>query len=565
MEKVAHSSFIKTSKNGRIDKFKVQTSTLLFALIIFLAAFLRLYRIQDYMTFLGDEGRDVLVVYKILHGQPTLLGPTASVGGFFLGPIYYYFITPFLWFFNYNPVGPAIMVGLFGIATVFLVYKIGSEFFNKGVGLIAAFLYSISPLAIAYSRSSWNPNLMPFFSLLVLYVLYKAINKNKNRLFILCGVLLGITMQLHYLATFLGVIIATYTFLARLHLKGVALTKTALQICKEYLYVFLGFFIGWSPFLAFEVRHDFPNIQSIISFIFSSGDAGSNNHFFSTIFNVFFRLFARLVTNFPPPEQVSLNVYKSIALWYYLTLALALASLLLLAYKFIKSFYNKEQFPKISLLALWLLIGVGLFGFYKKPIYDYYFGFMFPLPFLLVGLTISSLYTNAHAFASYIVNLLSKSLANRGRHELTRIGTTGKILSIGIFAALIWINVRGAPFRYPANRQLAQVEEISRFVLDKSEGKQFNFALIAGGNSDHAYRYFFTLWDRAPVTIENPQKDPKRKTVADQLLVVCETSPCAPLGNSLWEIAGFGRAEIINEWSVSVVKVYKLRHYKGKI
>ena len=42
-------------------------------LVLLLAAFLRLYRIQDYMTFLGDEGRDVLVAYNILHGHLTLL------------------------------------------------------------------------------------------------------------------------------------------------------------------------------------------------------------------------------------------------------------------------------------------------------------------------------------------------------------------------------------------------------------------------------------------------------------------------------------------------------------
>ena len=112
------------------------------------------------------------------------------------------------------------------------------------------------------------------------------------------------------------------------------------------------------------------------------------------------------------------------------------------------------------------------------------------------------------------------------------------------------------------NRQLEQVEKIARFVYDKSEGKPYNFALITGGNSDHAYRYFLTVWDKPPVTIENPKKDPQRSTVTDQLLVICEKHPCAPLGNSLWEIAGFGRAEIVGEWDVSVVKVYKLVHYK---
>src|SRR6266699_294743 len=114
-----------------IVKHKIQ---LLLSFILILASFLRLYRIQDYMTFLGDEGRDALVAYNILHGHFTLLGPTASVGGFYFGPIYYYFLAPALFLANYNPVGPAIMVALFGIATVFFVYKLGKEFFSPVVG-----------------------------------------------------------------------------------------------------------------------------------------------------------------------------------------------------------------------------------------------------------------------------------------------------------------------------------------------------------------------------------------------------------------------------------------------
>src|SRR6267378_2141643 len=115
---------------------KRKISLVLLILILFLAAFMRLYRISDYMTFLGDEGRDSLVVLDILHGHFTLLGPRASAGDFFTGPIYYYMMAPFLWLFHLDPVGPAIMVALFGIATVFLIYHIGKEFFDKKTGLI---------------------------------------------------------------------------------------------------------------------------------------------------------------------------------------------------------------------------------------------------------------------------------------------------------------------------------------------------------------------------------------------------------------------------------------------
>jgi len=129
---------------------------------------------------------------QYLHGHLTLLGPTSSVGGFFLGPIYYYFMAPFLWLFNYNPVGPAVMVALFGIATVWLIYIVGKDFFNAKVGLMAALIYAISPLVIVYSRSSWNPNPMPFFSLLILYSLYKALKRSSLKLFFAVGILFGL-------------------------------------------------------------------------------------------------------------------------------------------------------------------------------------------------------------------------------------------------------------------------------------------------------------------------------------------------------------------------------------
>lgn len=495
--------------------------------VLLLAVFLRLWKISEYMTFLGDEGRDVLVVYDILHGKFTLLGPTASVGGFFLGPIYYYFMAPFLWLFNYNPVGPAVMVALFGVATVFLVYKIGSEFFGFKAGLIASLLYTISPLVIAYSRSSWNPNLMPFFSLLTLYITYKAISKNKMVLFILGGIFLGIAMQMHYLATFLTIIIALY----------ILLNRGLFGIIKSYLLLFLGFLVGWSPFFAFEVRHGFPNLQSILNFIFSSGETGGSNKFLQITADVFFRLFGRLLTNFPPPEQVSLGAHSNIAVWYYATIFLGVLSLAVFFLQLIKTKRNDVNFQRLSLILIWFFTGIFLFGFYKKPIYDYYFGFMFPLPFLLVGNLISALFGN----------LFKKSA----------------ILAIVIFVLLLGINLKGTPFRYSSNRQLDQVEEISNFVLNKTERKPFNFALITLGNSDHGYRYFFKLRGRDPVVIQNPQIDPKRKSVTNQLLIVCEDPRCQPLGNPLWEVAGFGRAEIVGEWSVSVVKVYKLTHYNN--
>ncbi len=502
----------------------------LVGIIITLAAFLRFFRISEYMTFLGDEGRDVIVAKHILEGKLTLLGPRASAGDFFLGPIYYYFIAPFLWLTKLDPVGPAIMIAIFGVATVFLIYLVGKKLFDEKTGLFAASLYSVSPIVIAYSRSSWNPNPVPFFSILSLFLLYLGVKNNKLKLFFIVGILLGITMQLHYLAVFLAIIIVVFIFLGTLYIKR---KVEILDLGKKYISIFMGFVIGFSPFLAFELKHGFPNTRTIFGFIFSNTFSPEKNTSILTIASdVFFRLFARLITRFPPPEQVSIEAHLDLKIWQVITVFLAIAS--------IWAILRIKNRLTVILMLTWLILGVLLFGLYKRNIYDYYFGFMFPLPFLFVGNFLSELFGSKH---------------------LKRLGM---LVSISIFIFLFIFNLLGAPFLSLPNNQRGQVKKISEFILEKAENKPFNFALITGGNSDHAYRYFFEVEGNKPIDIQNLVIDPKRESVTNQLFVVCESIPCQPLGHPLWEIAGFGRAEVVNSWDISVVKVYKLIQYSDK-
>jgi 4-amino-4-deoxy-L-arabinose transferase-like glycosyltransferase len=533
MEKMAHLIPLKVPKNGWLGLFKeklLSPNSLIVFLILSLASFLRLYRISDYLTFLGDEGRDVLVVKHLLEGDLTLLGPRASAGDFFLGPIYYYFMAPFLWLFNFDPVGPAIMIGLSGIATTFLVYWIGKEFFGQKAGIFASILFAVSPLVLAYSRSSWNPNLMPFVTLLMLYILYQAVSKNSNKLFILVGILYGIAMQLHYIEVFVAPIIFFFILIGKFL---VAQKQKIKSLLLHYLSVALGFLIGWSPFLAFEFLHNFPNLRAISSFIFDSTDEGHvGNTFTGVISQVFVRVFGRLIYRFPLQEQApSIQRLESFP-WNYIVLLTAFISIILL-------FRVKNKLATV-LLALWLGFGIVLFGYYKKPIYDYYFAFLFPLPFLLLGNALEQIYSLKYF----------------------KLGS--KVIVIAFIAWLVYFNLKGAPFNYPANKQKDQMRTISEFVLSKTNGKPFNFALITPGNSDHAYRYYFELNNNSPITILPYDVDPDRKSVTDQLLIVCEMPDCKPHGNPLWEVAGFGRGEIDGKWKVSVVEVYKIRHYTGK-
>lgn len=532
---MAHSFSFKASKQTWITFFKRNLFTkesLPIIGILFLAAFLRLYKISDYMTFLGDEGRDVLVAKQILEGNLTFLGPRASAGDFYLGPIYYYFMTPFLLLFNYDPVGPAIMVALAGIVTVFLVYYITKEWINKPAGIIAAALYTVSPLVIAYSRSSWNPNLMPIITLTLLYVLYKAVVRPSWKLFLAVGILFGIAMQLHYIELFMAFVIFFFTLFGRIIISR---KFEVVLLFKSYAQMILGFLISFSPFIAFEVKNGFPNIRTIFSFVINpaTGDPAllSKSSFLEIVGDVFFRLFARLSFRFPEINKIETFDQTVIFIWSLGIICIAVLSIISLL-------RIKNNVVKL-LLVLWLVFGVILFGFYKKSIYDYYFEFMFPLPFILIG-----------GLFSY--PFIKKSNAF----------FKGSIVVI-VAAIFIW-NLLGMPFLAPPNKQKDQVKNISEFVLSQTNDKPYNFALLTPGNSDHGYRYFFEVAEMKPVEIENPIKDPHRTSVTEQLLIVCEDLTCSPLGHPLFEVAGFGRAEIADIWDLTVVKVYKLVPFSGK-
>ncbi len=478
-------------------------------LVLVLAAALRFYNLSGYLQFLGDQGRDVLIVKQmVVDHKWTLLGPNASVGGFFTGPIYYYFMLPFLWLFRLDPVGPAYLSAILGVATVGLIYWFGARFFSSRAGLIAAFLVAISPKMVDISRFSWNPNPVPFFTLLTFCFLYLAAVRNKLIFSFLAGAGLGILFQLHY------------TTLALIPIVGLcALVIFPRKRWVLNLFVGLGgFLLGNSLFLIFEIRHGFPNLISVWEFITRRGQtiAPRSFNFFWLVMEILRRLYG-----------MTLGVKD--LLWEYIFLFVSLGSL---------GFWLRKDGTRIkgAIILCWLIFGALVAGSYKGELYDHYFGHLYPLPFLLLGLT-----------GDY---LLKKAWT---------VPVATAVLGILIYFAIQWTYLR-----YPPQYMLDQVKEIDKMVLNYTSEKPYNLGLISNYNSDYGYRYYLELWGRSPVAIENPQNDPARATVTSQLVVICEEKKCEPLGNSRWEIAGFGRAEIVDEKTGPAgIRVFRLIHYKG--
>lgn len=478
---------------------------ILLAAVILTAIFFRFWHLRDYVVFLGDEGRDMIVMRNIfIEKHLPFLGPSASVGGFYLGPIYYWMAAPFLLLWHFDPVGPAYLVAILGVATVLLLYKFINEALGFWPAILVSSLYGIAPLIIRYSRSSWNPNPLPFFSLLLIYFIYLGIKKKRYIYFLAAGVSFGIAIQLHYLAAILFLISAII----------VCVNTNFKNWPKIALLAIIGFLITFSPFLIFEIRHNFPNIRTILEFTTRGTTIGyKTTHFVWLVSNTGNILL----------EEISLlrgTLLTKLVFW-----ILSAGSVLGLI------IYRRDTQKKLifTIGIVWFLGGILILRSYTGQVYDYYFGFMFPAAFLVVALVIFIMW----------------------RKLITR------LVALAFIAVTLALFASNGFYKTAPNRLIEQTENIANFVIEKSQNQPYNFALISNSNSDHAYRYFLEIKNRSPKQLE--------EIVTDQLIVICESEVCAPLGNPLWEIAGFGRAEIANEWQLPQYgfKVLRLTHWPG--
>jgi len=95
--------------------------------------------------------------------------------------------------------GPSIWVLRFasafiGILTVLFLYLLAKEMFNWQIASLASFFMAISFWHVNFSRIAFRGILVPLFTILVAYFLWRGFKYLKNRDFLLSGVFLGLGM-----------------------------------------------------------------------------------------------------------------------------------------------------------------------------------------------------------------------------------------------------------------------------------------------------------------------------------------------------------------------------------
>lgn len=439
---------------------KVKPSHIL-VFFLLLGSFLRLYRIRQTMQFLGDQGRDALIVRRILlEKHPALIGPVTSVGNMYLGPFYYYFMLLPLMLTYPDPSGPAIAVSLVGIVTLYLVYRIGKEILGQKPALIATAIYAISPLVVANVRFSWNPNIVPFFSLLFFYAVWKALRGN-HQAWILTSLWFSILIQLHYITLILGAFAGfawIYVLLRDTHKQKVH--KSFFVSTMLALVIFL---VSLLPLVAFDMRHEYINSKAFLSFF-----QGSGNHFFTldslkSIISVVLSLFVRNLSGlFSVYLQGGWKLFGGLVVTILYARALFLQK-------------GKTAFFGHYLLLFLFLFSCAVLALYKSTMHDHYLGFLFPIAALFWGVVIASIPKVERLFLPLFL----------------------------VFIAIFVVTLKHQPYRQDLGYNIFMMKKTALEIQTRlAKDERYNIFLFSPSNDFQGmnYRYFLTTMEHKPAS-----------------------------------------------------------------
>lgn len=355
-----------------------QAKATLYLLIVItlIGGFLRLFRLSQTLQFLGDQGRDVLIVRKVLLERDLVfIGPVTSVGNMYLGPLYYYFMLPFLALSYPSPMGPVYAVALLGTLTIPLLYKLGKELVGKEPAFFASILLAFGWIFIYQSRFSWNPNPAPIVSLIMMWAAYKAWVKDV-RYWVLVGLCFSVLIQLHYL-TLLTLPTAGIIWLFNLY----EIMKQKRHDLKPFfistvLAIFI-FLVSLTPLVLYDLKHNFTNVKAFYEIIFGKEDQVRTA---KDSFKIFMEIFGR-------SHQILFEISTNNLRWLNNIMILVVSVVLLLLFKEKNSPYLKGRI----IVFTWLIVGILGTALYKSSVFEHYIAYLFPVTCLILGMVLSKL------------------------------------------------------------------------------------------------------------------------------------------------------------------------------
>ncbi len=488
---------------------------------ILFGSFFRLYNLADSLQFLGDQGRDALVVARIFKEfDPVFIGPVTSVGNMYLGPLYYYFMVPWLWLSYPSPLGPQYAIAFVGILTNWLVWVLGKRMVGKVPAAIAAALFAFSHVVVEYTRFSWNPNPIPLVSLLMMYSTFRAY-KGAYWHWALVGLYGSVILQLHYMAALTGIaalLVWLYQFW-----KARTDRKAVNEMVKYAVLAGFILVLSFTPLALFDYRNGWINTKAFSELVTGSENFGAA---------VESDQVSEIIQTLKESHGRSMHILFEVFIGKQRTLNTALVAL----YLFITSgvLLSKKgrtvlkDAPGLLIVLVWFFIGVFGTSVYKHTVFDHYIGFEYPVAALLSGFVL---------------------------YQLVKLHRVMVALVLAGLCMFVVYNVPKMPLN-SAGWSIYDMEHVSMAIADKvALGEKYNIVLFSHSKDLYGmnYRYYLETTKKQPVREQN-------WTEADTLFVIDEERTGRDvLSAPVHEIVTFPSKQPVDMFEIDGVQVWVLR------
>lgn len=450
---------------------------LILTIILF---FVYSYRLEQSFSITSDFGRDIYHAARAAQGDLVLIGSKMNLGGYFVGPYFYYFLALplLLGGFNINFV-LYFHTFLFASAIGFFFWALTKKF-----GVLKALIASISVafLPVYVLSARYPSNGYSYLPLLLTLFTFIFLDFYKVRPFVLTllGILAGIIFNIHPVSALALIFVFFY-------MMGVLKNK------RLYWYFALGFLITFLPLVIFEIRHDLVMTKdTFINHSYRTFTQDGNTPQFWLNQNQIISSFLFLLGKFE-------NLVLLSPIFYFGSMTLVIA------WKWRKKVANFsfDLFLLLSaILGLCLLIVVLRFHFENH----YIFPTVFFVPLVTIFVLIRS-----------------------------------KLWFLQILVALLGINSYLSQTYPNTNRPFESIEQAVKYTLDQKLVKKeesFNliaitdaYGLVPGG---YEYRFFFRKYDFYPNSEYDYQSSQK-------LLIFSETPYYDIDRFKMWATEQFGR------------------------
>ena len=429
--------------NKILKNFKKDPHIFILITILLLAIFFRTYAVVDRFEFSQDGDLYSWIVKDIVVNRDLrLIGQETSAPGIFIGPLFYYSITPFFLLTNMDPIGAIIPVTIVGILAVFSYFFVFSKLYNVQIGLIASFLYTVLLETVQLDRRVVPSTPTNLWVIWYFFTIIMLVRGNFKVLPVL-GILIGLIWHIHIALAPTLMAVPVAIFLSR-----------KIPNLKQILSFVICLTITFIPLAFFEIKNNFVQTTGLID-NFGKTPEGIATGFYKmqlvmemvikNIHNLFF-----VPHHFP--------FLQNIVLFF----AILLMGLWAINKKLI-------QWKELVVLYSWLFGVIIFFSVSSSIISEYYFFNLNVIFILLTTLLIFYVYKNS---------------------------TPGKVIIIILFLIITLKNIHFMITQDYYHKGYLEKKEIVNYIVNDAKDKSypcFSINYITSPGENVGFRYFFYL------------------------------------------------------------------------